>query len=110
LRFILASNRAISSANTRVLQAETQRRMIFNLSDGTKVEYHVPTPADAAAAVTATSDDSAMFVSMIRLAVVNADGVLEQTRTLADPVAQTTLLGTEAVLAALRAQARLWTT
>jgi hypothetical protein len=83
--------------------------MIFKLSDGTEVEYHNPTPADAAAAVCATSDDSAMFVSIIRLSVVNADGVLEHIRTLTDPVAQTTLLGTEIVLAALRAQARLWT-
>ena len=30
--------------------------MIFKLSDGTEVEYHIPTPADAAAAVSATSD------------------------------------------------------
>jgi hypothetical protein len=80
--------------------------MIFKLLDGTDVEYHVPTPADAAAAVTA-SDDVTMFSSMIRLAVVNPDTVLEHIGTLPNPVVQTTLLGTEIVLAALRAQAKI---
>ena len=38
----------------------------------------------------------------------NPDAVLEHIGTLPDPMLQTTLLGTEIVLAALRAQARLW--
>jgi hypothetical protein len=59
--------------------------MIFKLSDGTEVEYHVPTPADAAAAVTATSDDVTMFSSMIRLAVVNPNAILEHIGSLPDP-------------------------
>ena len=82
--------------------------MIFKLSDGTEVEYQVPTPADGAAAVTATSDDVTMLSSMIRLAVVNPNAILEHIGSLPDTVVQTTLLGTEIVLAALRAQARLW--
>src|SRR6476620_8859407 len=104
-----AQNPTSRTGRHRVLeQAESQRRMIFKLSDGTEVEYHVPTPADAAATVTATFDDVTMFSSMIRLAVLNPDAILAHIGTLPDPVVQTTLLGTEIVLAALQAQARLW--
>jgi hypothetical protein len=49
-----------------------------------------------------------MFASMIRLAVVNPDGVLEHISTLPDAVAQTTLLGTEIVLATLKPHVTLW--
>jgi hypothetical protein len=80
--------------------------VIFKLSDGTEVEYHVLTPADATVAVCLTSDDASMFVEIIRLAVANPDDVLQHIAGLPEPVAQTALLGTEIVAATLRAQRR----
>ena len=78
-------------------------RMTFTLSDGTEVEYHVLRSADAAAAVCSSSDDATMFVKMIRLAVVNPDTELQHIGALPDASGQTALLGTEIVLATLRA-------
>jgi hypothetical protein len=80
--------------------------VIFKLSDGTEVEYHVLTPADATVAVCLTSDDASMFVEIIRLAVPNSDDVLQHIAGLPEPVTQTALLGTEIVAATLRAQGR----
>jgi hypothetical protein len=79
--------------------------MTFTLSDGTDVEYHILTPAVAAAAVSRTSDDASMFVEMIRLAVVNPVAVLERIATLPDSVEETALLGTEIIIATLQAEA-----
>jgi hypothetical protein len=83
--------------------------MIFKLSDGTEVEYHVLTPADATVAVCLTSDDVSMFVEIIRLAVANYDDVLQHIAGLPEPLAQTALLGTEIVAATLRAEGKLQT-
>jgi hypothetical protein len=83
--------------------------MIFKLSDGTEVEYHVLTPADATVAVCLTSDDASMFVKIIRLAVANSDDVLQHIAGLPEPLAQTALLGTEIVVATLRTQGKLQT-
>jgi hypothetical protein len=83
--------------------------VIFKLSDGTEVEYHVLTPADATVAVCLTSDDASMFVEIIRLAVANPDDVLQRIAGLPEPVAQTALLGTEIVAATLRAQGKVQT-
>jgi hypothetical protein len=81
--------------------------MVFKLSDGTEVEYYPLTPADTAAVVSQLPENATMFTSVIRLAVVNADEVLSRIRALPNPLGETALLGTEIVLAALRAQARL---
>jgi hypothetical protein len=81
----------------------------YALLDGTEVEYRVLTPADVAAAVYGTTDDIQMFVGVIRLAVAKPENVLERLAGLPDPVGQTSLLGTEIILASLREQARLVT-
>lgn len=83
--------------------------MNYALLDGTEVEYRVLTPADVAAAVYGTTDDTQMFVEVIRLAVPKPENVLERLAGLPDPIGQTALLGTEIILASLRAQVRLVT-
>ena len=83
--------------------------MNYALLDGTEVEYRVLAPADVAAAVYGMTDDIQMFVEVIRLAVAKPENVLERLAGLPDPVGQTALLGTEIILASLRAQAR-WVT
>jgi hypothetical protein len=83
--------------------------MNYALLDGTEVQYRILTPADVAAAVYGTTDDIQMFVEVIQLAVEKPVNVLERLAGLPDPVGQTSLLGTEIILAALREQARLVT-
>lgn len=83
--------------------------MNYALLDGTEVEYRVLTPADVAAAVYGTTDDTQMFVEVIRLAVAKPENVLERLAGLPDPIGQTALLGTEIILASLRARVRLVT-
>jgi hypothetical protein len=79
----------------------------YALLDGTQVDYRVLTPADVAAAVYGTTDDTQMFVEVIRLAVATPENVLERLAGLPDPIGQTALLGTEIILASLRARIRL---
>jgi hypothetical protein len=81
----------------------------YTLLDGTEVQYRVLTPADVAAAVYGTTDDTQMFVEVIRLAVAKPENVLERIAGLPDPIGQTALLGTEIILASLRARVRLVT-
>jgi hypothetical protein len=81
----------------------------YALLDGTEVEYRVLAPADVAAAVYGTTDDTQMFVEVIRLAVAKPKNVLERLAGLPDPIGQTALLGTEIILASLRARVRLVT-
>ena len=51
--------------------------MNYALLDGTEVEYRVLTPADVAAAVYGTTDDTEMFVEVIRLAAAKPETVRE---------------------------------
>jgi hypothetical protein len=76
----------------------------YTLLDGTDVEYRVLTPADIFATLTAAHDDARMFGNVIQVAVVNPEEVLGHLASLPDPVGQTALLGTEILLASLRAQ------
>ena len=80
--------------------------MIFESSDGTEVEFHVLTPADALAALTGSPDDNAMFVRMIRLAVEKSEDVLQRLAGLPDPIGETAFLGSEILLASLLAHER----
>jgi hypothetical protein len=85
---------------------ERRFRVNYSLLDGTEVEYRVLTPADVAAAVYGTTDDTQMFVEVIRLAVAKPENVLERLAGLPDPIGQTALLGTEIIVASLRARMR----
>jgi hypothetical protein len=82
------------------------RHVIFESSDGTEVEFHVLTPADALAALTGSPDDNAMFVRMIRLAVEKSEDVLQRLAGLPDPIGETAFLGSEILLASLLAHER----
>ena len=83
--------------------------MNYALLDGTEVEYRILTPADVAAAVYGTTDDTQMFVEVIRLAAAKPENVLGRIAGLPDPIGQTALLGTEIIRASLRARVRLVT-
>ena len=76
------------------------------LSDGTLVEYRVLTPADAAAAASATRDDVTMYVEVIRVAVLRPGDILRHLARLPDQPEQIARLGMEIILASLRAR---WT-
>jgi hypothetical protein len=78
--------------------------MTHTLSDGTIVEFRVLTPADAAAATNATRDNVTLHVEVIRIAVMKPNNVLQHLATLPDQAEQIAQLGTEILLASLRAR------
>jgi hypothetical protein len=80
--------------------------MIYTLSDGMEVKYHVLMPADATAAVAAIPDDARMFLAVTRRAVVEPEKVLRHIGGLPDSARETTLLGTDIMVASLQAHAR----
>jgi hypothetical protein len=78
--------------------------MTHTLSDGTVVEFRALTPADAAAAAKATGDNITLHVEVIRIAVLKPINVLEHLARLPDQAEQIAQLGTEILLASLRAR------
>jgi hypothetical protein len=80
--------------------------VIFHLSDGKKVEFHVLTPADTLAALREAPDDNTMFVRVIRLAVEKPEDVIQRLADLPDPIGETAFLGSEILLASLLVQER----
>jgi hypothetical protein len=78
--------------------------MTYALCDGTLVEYRPLTRAEAATAANATRDDVTLYAEVIRIAVKSPQDVLDRLARLPDRAEQIAQLGTEIILATLRAR------